>query len=206
MVRVSNSPYAAPIGMIGNPKVLFGCVDYKALIECIVKDSFPLPRIDDLLDKLRNANCMTHLDLRYANKQVRMSDDGPQDDSNVARASQGLTPNGASCLFEMLVMGYGLCNAHATFSRLMNHVLEPYINTFAIVCLDDICIYFKTHEQQIEHLRLVLQKLRRHQLFIKMPKSFWGRKETEYFGVIVGNGILRTTPDKVSPVEKWPLP
>ncbi len=127
-----------------------------------------------------------------------MSDDGPQDNSIAATAFQGLTPNGASCLLEMLVMGFGLCNAPATFSRLMNHVLEPFINNFVIVYLDDICIYSETLEQHIEHLRLVLQKLREHQLFIKLPKYFWGRKETEYLGVIVGNGTPRTTPDKIS--------
>ena len=75
-----------------------------------MKDSFPLPRIDDLLDKLRSSKCMTHLDLRTPYNQVRMSDDGPQDDSIVATAFQGLTPNAASCLQEMLVMGFGLCN------------------------------------------------------------------------------------------------
>ena len=134
-----------------------------------MKDSFPLPRIDDLLDKLRSVKCMTHLDLRSTYNQVRMSDDGPQDDSIVATSFQDLTPNGASCLLEMLVMGLGLCNAPATFSRLMNHVLEPYINKHFIVYLDYICIYSETPEQHIEHLRLVLQKNREHQLFIKMP-------------------------------------
>jgi hypothetical protein len=78
-----------------------------------------------------------------------MSDDGPQDDSIAATAFQGLTPSGASCLLEMLVMGFGLWNAPATFSRLMNHVLEPSINKFAIVYLDDVCIYSETPEQHI---------------------------------------------------------
>jgi hypothetical protein len=73
-----------------------------------------------------------------------------------ATAFQGLTPNGASCLLEMLVMGFGLCNAPATFFRLMNHVLEPFIDKFVIVYLDGICIYLETPEQYIEHNRLVL--------------------------------------------------
>ena len=71
------------------------CVDYGALNECNVKDSFPLPRTDDLLAKLRNAKCMTHLDLRSTYNQVRISDVGPQDDSIAETTSQGLTPNGA---------------------------------------------------------------------------------------------------------------
>jgi hypothetical protein len=83
----------------------------------------------------------------------------------------------------------------------MNHVLEPYIKKCVIVYLYDICIYYETPEQHIEHLRLVLQKLREHQLFIKMPTCFWGRKETEYLGVIVGNGTLRTALDKISAVR-----
>ena len=135
-----------------------------------------------------------------------MSGDGPQEDSIVATAFQGLTPNGASCLLEILVMWLGLCNALATFSRLVNHVLEPYINNFVIVYIDDICISSDTLEQHIDHIRLILQKLREHQLFIKMLKCFWGRKETEYLEVIVGNGTLRRAPDKISSVRDWPLP
>jgi len=64
----------------------------------------------------------------------------------------------------------------------------------------------KVMNKNIEHLRLVLQKLREHQLIIKMPKYLWGRKETENLGVIVGNGTLRTTHDKISAVRDWPLP
>ena len=92
----------------------------------------------------------------------------------------------------------------AMFSRFMNHVLEPYINKFVIIYLDDICIYSETPQQHIEHLRLVLQRLREHQLFIKMPKCVWGRKDTEYLGVIVGNETLRTSPDKILAVKDWP--
>jgi hypothetical protein len=108
------------------------CVDYIAWNDCTIKDSFPLPRIDDLLDKLRSAKCMTHLDLRSAYNQIRMSDDGPQDASIAATTFQGLTPNEASCLLVNLVTGFGLCNVPATFSRLMDHVLEPYITNLIL--------------------------------------------------------------------------
>ena len=87
----------------------------------------------------------------------------------------------------------------------MNNVLEPYVTTFVIAYLDDICIFSETHEQHIENLRLVLQKLREHQLFIKMPKCVWGRNENEYLGVIVGNGTLRTSLDTILAIRDWPL-
>jgi len=98
-VRVSKIPYAAPIIMVrksyGSSRV---CIDYPAINEHTVKDSFLLPRIDYLIDKLREANCITHLHSRSAYNQVIMSDDGPTDDSISATYFQGLTPNGAPCL------------------------------------------------------------------------------------------------------------
>jgi hypothetical protein len=93
-------------------------MDYSAIIERTVNDSFPLPRIDDLIDQLRYATCITHIDLRSTYNQVRMSDDGPSDDSIARTTFQGPTPKGFPCLLEMLVMGFGLCNALATFMRL----------------------------------------------------------------------------------------
>ena len=98
------------------------CIDYRAINERTVKDSFPLLRIDDLIDKLREANCITHLDLRSACNQIRMCDDRPTDDSIATTTFQGLAPSGAPWLLELLVMGFGLCNAPANCMRLMTHV------------------------------------------------------------------------------------
>ena len=111
------------------------CIDYRALSERTVNDLLPLPRIDDLIDQLKDATCITHLDLRSAYNQVKMSDDGPSDDSIVATTLQGLTPNESPCLLEMLYMGFGLCNATSTFMRLMTHVFDPFIHQFVIVLL-----------------------------------------------------------------------
>jgi hypothetical protein len=135
-----------------------------------------------------------------------MSDDGPSDDSIAAKAFQGFTPNGAPCLLEMLVMGFGLCNAPATFTRLMTHVLDPYIHLFVIVYSDDIRIYSNSPEEHLAHLRKVLTKLRENKLFIKMPKCFWAKIETEYIGFIVGSSSVRTSPSKLTAVKDWPLP
>jgi hypothetical protein len=98
-------------------------------------------------------DCITHLDLRSAYNQVKMSKDGSLDDSNAATTFQGLTTYGSPCLLEMLVMGFGLCNALATFSRLMTHVLDPFIHQVVIVYFDDICIYSKSPEEHLDHIR-----------------------------------------------------
>ncbi len=120
-----------------------------------------------------------------------ISNDGPTDDSFAATTFQGLNPSGASCLLEMLVMGFGLCNALATFTRLMTHVLDPFIHLFVIVYLDDICIYSKSAEKHLDHLRKVLTSVRENKLFIKMVKCFWAKRETEYLGFIAGSGTVR---------------
>jgi hypothetical protein len=95
-----------------------------------------------LIDKLGEANCITHLDLRSLYDQVRMCYDGPTDDSIAATTFQGLTLSGAPCLLEILVMVFGLCNAPATFTRdIMTHVMDPFIHLFVIVYLNDICFF-----------------------------------------------------------------
>jgi hypothetical protein len=85
-----------------------------------------------------------------------VSNDGPTDDSIVLTTFQGLTFNGAPCLLAMLVMGFGFRDAPSTFTRLVTHVHGPFIRLFVVVYLDDICIYSKSAEEHLEHLRQVL--------------------------------------------------
>ncbi len=103
-------------------------------------------------------------------------------------------------------MKFGFCNALATFTRLMTHVLDPFVHQFVIVYLDDICIYSKSAEEYIDDIRQALTALRKNKLFIKRVKCFWAKWETEYLGFMVGNGNIRTSPSKVAEVKDWPLP
>ena len=122
-----------------------------------------------------------------------MSNDGPTYDSNASTAFQGMAPNGAPCLFEMLVMGFGLCNAPATFQRLMPHVLDPFIYVFVIVYLDDILfripIYFNSPEEHLNHLRNILTKLRENKLFIEMFKCS-GLKSSVNISVLLWGVVI----------------
>jgi hypothetical protein len=148
------------------------CIDFRVINERTVRDSFSPPRIYDLIDKLREARCITHLDLQSAYNQVRMSNDGPTADSIESTAFQGLTPNSAPWWLEMLVMEFGSCNAPASFTRLMIQLLDPFIHIFVIVYLDDICILSNSPEEHLDRLRKVLTELRWNNIFIKMVECF----------------------------------
>jgi len=104
------------------------------------------------------------------------------------------------------MMRFGLCNAPSTFTRLVTQVLDSFIQLFVTVYLDDICVFSKSAEKHLKHLRKVLSALRGNKLFIKMVKCFRVKRETEYLGFIVGSSIVRTSPSKVVAVKDWPLP
>ena len=175
------------------------CIDYRELNSVTVKDAFPIPRIDDLLDKLKDAHCISHIDLQQGYYQLRVTDSST---TKHCTAFQG--PN--NTLLQYRVMPFGLCNAPASFQRAMQAVLAPVLGKFAIVYLDDICIFSRTPEDHLEHCRIVLQLLQKHHLFGKLSKCFWGRRELNYLGVIAGGGHIRPDPAKVRAVRDWPLP
>ena len=106
------------------------CVDYKALNKITVKNRYPLPHIDDLINQLQKARLFTKLDLRSVYHQVWFKEEDVC--KTTFKTSQGL--------FEWLVLPFGLCNGLATFMRVMNEVLRPFIDDFVIVYLDDILI------------------------------------------------------------------
>jgi hypothetical protein len=126
------------------------CIDYRGLNEVTRKNANPLPRVDDTLDELKDANFYTHLDLDSGFWQVRVRD---QDIHNTAFQ----TPDG---LMEWVAMLFGLRNAPDTFKMMMNGILHDFLHKFVIVYLDDVCIYICTLEKHLKHLRLVLQRFK----------------------------------------------
>ena len=103
-------------------------------------------------------------------------------------------------------MPMGLTNAPATFQTLMNTVLQPFLDQFVIVYLDDILIFSNSIEEHKEHLDQVLTKLQENELFAKPSKCTIGVKEVEFCGHIVGGGIIKTSRSKTKLVEDWPVP
>jgi hypothetical protein len=136
------------------------CIDYRQLNKVTIKNKYPLPRIDDLFDQLGGASIFSKIDLRSRYHQVRIK--GEDNYKTTFRTRYGH--------YEFVVVPFGLTNALATFMCLMNNVLSKFLDKFVLVFIDNILIYSKNREEHEEHLRLVLQVLREHQLYAKFSK------------------------------------
>jgi len=136
------------------------CVDYRPLNEVTIKNKYPLPRIDMLFDQLAGAKVFSKIDLRSGYHQIKIK---PEDVPKTAFTSR-------YGLYEYLVMSFGLTNAPAHFMCLMNSVFMPEQEKFVVVFIDDILIYSKSKKEHAEHLRIVLTRLREHQLYAKFSK------------------------------------
>ena len=157
-IRPSTSPAGAPILFVKKKDgSLRLCVDYRGLNNITVKNRYPLPLIDGLVDQLRLARIFTKLDLRGAYNLLRIA--LGEEWKTAFRTRYGL--------FEYCVMPFGLTNAPASFQALLNEVLREYLDVFVIVYLDDILIFSQNEEQHVEHVRTVLRRLEENSLFVK---------------------------------------
>jgi len=140
------------------------CVDYRQLNKLTIKNKYPLPRIDDLLDQLKGAVVFSKIDLSSGYHQILVK---PEDVQKTAfRSRYGH--------YEYVVMSFGVTNAPAIFMDYMNKIFLPYLDQFVVVFIDDILIYSESREEHTEHLRVVLEILREHQLYGKLSKcEFW---------------------------------
>ncbi|CAI7831433.1 unnamed protein product [Closterium sp. NIES-54] len=176
LIRPSTSPYGAPVLFTPKPDGnLRMCIDYRALNKQTIKNKYPIPRIDDLLDQLRSATVFSKLDLRSGYWQIRMAD-------NSIHKTAFRTRYGS---YEYLVMPFGLTNAPATFQAEMNHILQPLLDECVVVYLDDILIYSKDMKQHVEHLRRVFEILRRERFYVKLSKSEFALKKFQFLGHMV---------------------
>ncbi|GJU64521.1 putative reverse transcriptase domain-containing protein [Tanacetum coccineum] len=157
-IRPSSSPWRAPVLFVKKKDGSFRiCIDYRELNKLTVKNRYPLPRIDEIFDQLQGLQFFSKIDLRSGYHQLRVHED--EIPNIVFRTRYGH--------FEFTVMPIGLTNAPAVFIDLMNRVCRPYLDKFVIVFIDDILIYSKTQEEHVEHLRLVLELLKKEKLFIE---------------------------------------
>ena len=160
-IRPSTSPWGAPVLFVKKKdKTLRLCLDYRQLNRVTIKNRYPLLRIDDLFYQLKGVRVYSKIDLRTGYHQLRVRE---ADISKTAfKTWYGH--------FEFTVMPFGLTNAPAAFVDLMNKVFQPYLDQFVVVFVDDILIYSQSEVEHEDHLRIVLQLLRDHQLYAKFSK------------------------------------
>ncbi len=197
ILKESSSPWASPavIVMKKDGSVRF-CCDYRKLNQVTYKDAYPLPRVDESLDALGNAKLFSTLDLTAGYFQVAVSE---KDREKTAVT----TPFG---LFEWTRMPFGLCNAPATFQRLMGVVLGDLAFDVLLVYLDDVIIFSRDFESHCERLELVFNRLRQHGLKLKPSKCFLLRPEVKFLGHQISAEGIKVNDEKVKALETWPVP
>ena len=197
IIQPSTSPWASPIVIVrkkdGSARF---CVDYRKLNAVTRKDAYPLPRIDDTLDTLSGSQWFSTLDLLSGYWQVKVAEEDQQ-------KTAFTTHDG---LFEFKVMPFGLCNAPATFQRVMDLVLAGVQWSQCLVYLDDIIVIGRNFDEHIQNLSTVLQRLREANLRIKPSKCNFCREQVTYLGHIVSKFGVATDPEKTAKVADWPTP
>ena len=151
------------------------CIDYRQLNRVIIKNRYPLPRIDDLFDQLKGTQVYSKIDLHTGYHQLRVREaDIPKTEFRTRYGH-----------FELIVIPFGLTNALMAFMDLMHRVFQPYLDQFVVVFVDDILICFQSEEEHENHLRIVLQSLREHQLYTKFSKCEFWLIEVKFLGHVV---------------------
>lgn len=197
LIRPAKSPFGAPVlFQKKSDGSLRMCCDYRALNKLTVKNKYPIPLVADCFDRLSQAKYFSKIDLRSGYWQVRIKE-GDECKTTV------VTRYGA---YEFLVMPFGLTNAPATFSTLMNEVLHGFLDDFVVVYLDDIVIYSESMAEHLKHLRGVLARLRKHELYAKPSKCSFAQDRIDFLGHIVERGRIRMDPKKIQAIQEWKPP
>ena len=161
-----------------------------------IKNKYLLPRIDDLFDQLKGASIFSKIDLRYGYHQLRIKDVDVHKTAFRTRYEH----------YEFLVMPFGLTNAPIAFMDLMNRVFQPYVDQFVVVLIDDILVYSKDRENHNTHLRVVLETLRKEQLYAKLSKCEFWLNEVSFLRHIVSKEGILVDPKKIEVVVEWKPP
>jgi hypothetical protein len=196
-IRPSSSPWGCPaIFVKKKDQTLRMCMDYRPLNEVTIKNKYPLPQIDILFDQLNGARVFSKIDLKLGYHHIRIRlEDIPK--------TAFTTRYG---LFEYLVMSFGLRNALAHFTYLMNSVFMPELDKFVVVFIDDILIYSKNEEEHARHLRVILTRLREHQLYAKFSKCTFWLEEIQFLGHVLSAKGIAVDPSKVKDILEWKSP
>ena len=199
IISPSTSPWGAPVVLVArkDKKTWRICLDYRWLNLCSLKDSYPLPRIDDSLDALRGASWFSTLDLASGYYQVELQDESDKEKTAF------VTHEG---VFQFNVMPFGLTSAPGTFERLMEKVLAGLHWSTCILYLDDVLTFSRSFEKHLDNLGAVLERIVGAGLKISPDKCQFFRRQVVFLGHVVSEEEISTDPGKVSAVTDWPRP
>ena len=198
IIRPSSSPYASPVVIVRKPcGAIRLCVDYRRLNSKSHKDAYPLPRIEDALEVMKGAKYFCSLDLAHGFHQVRMAEE------DIEKTAFRVGTGG---LYEYVKMPFGLCNAPATFMRLMDKVFGDVNFQLVLIYMDDILAFGNSFDQMMERLELVLERLIQYKLKVKPDKCHWFKEELCFLGHKVSDKGISPDPGKLSAVEDWQRP
>ncbi|GJY58119.1 putative reverse transcriptase domain-containing protein [Tanacetum coccineum] len=196
-IRPSSSPWGAPVLFVKKKGASFRmCNDYRELNKLTVKNQYLLSRIDDLFDQLQGSSVYSKIDLRSGYHQLRIRE---EDIPIMAfRTRYGH--------YEFQVMSFGLTNAPAVFMDLMNRVCKPYLDKFVIVFIYDILIYSKNKEEHEKHLKIILELLKKEQLYAKFSKCDFWLESVQFLSHMINSKGVHVDPAKVEAIRNWSAP
>ena len=196
--RESSSPFSSNVVIVRKKDgTIRFCIDYRKLNLRTTKDAYAIPRIDDTLHLLAGAKYFSKLDLKCGYWQVEL-----KEDDKVKTAFQV----GLLGFYECNRMPFGLCNAPATFQRLMERCMGDLNLRDCLIYLDDIIIFSRTFEEHLGHLEAVFKRLQEHNLKLKPSKCEFLRNRVVYLGHVVSEDGIQTDPSKIEAVKSWPIP
>lgn len=203
IIQPSHSPYASNLLLVRKPDPSSEggvknrvCASFVQLNKQTVKDSYPLPLIQSIFDRIGASKWFTTMDLLNGFWQVMIK---PEHRYKTAF----ITSRG---LFEFVVMAFGLCNAPATFQRLMDTVIKPEYRSFIETYIDDVVTHSKSFDDHIIHLNKLLCSLRDHKLVVKLSKCKFAQLEVKFLGHIISHDSIKPNPESVESITKWLRP
>jgi hypothetical protein len=196
-IRPSTSPFTSSVVLVlKKDGTLRMCIDYRALNKKTIKNRYPIPRIDELMDELHGAVFFTKIDLRSGYHQISIRE-------------QDIEKTTFKCHFghfEFLVMPFGLTNAPTTFQSCMNHIFRGQLRKYLLVFFDDILIYNRTWAEHLAHLEEVLGIMQAQSLYAKESKCEFGMRELLYLGHIISEHGVQVHQEKIRAILDWPTP